>query len=324
VAELQALVALTELERKRQPAPQRSRWVLAAAFFATLLLASALIFVRTSGAPVEIEASVTEFQFDLPATQTLTPTLVVHSLKLAGARNVEPPLGQQALVLRAGGSECDGSVTLEPIVLPAGARVGIRASASARRVQLSLLAPGAVLRAAVAGCVAANVGASNGKVISGVIALTLGDDEADVELAAPDGSAITFAQSIEARTLAFTQIEQLAREDATHLRHISTLRAGRVVLPSLAGREVALRRGEIISFDRSIGKIQDIEPGAGTLALRFAGDVQGMATGQAEHRRSLMPTWLEWLRANQALSLLWGSALYLFGLVVGLLRWWRP
>jgi hypothetical protein len=36
-----------------------------------------------------------------------------------------------------------------------------------------------------------------------------------------------------------------------------------------------------------------------------------------------MPTWLEWLRARHGLSLLWGTALYLFGLAVGVLRWWR-
>ena len=39
--------------------------------------------------------------------------------------------------------------------------------------------------------------------------------------------------------------------------------------------------------------------------------------------RSLMPTLLEWLRKRQALSLLWGTALYLSGIALTLRRWWR-
>jgi hypothetical protein len=35
-----------------------------------------------------------------------------------------------------------------------------------------------------------------------------------------------------------------------------------------------------------------------------------------------MPTYLEWLRARHGLSLLWGTTLYLFGVIVGALRWW--
>ena len=36
-----------------------------------------------------------------------------------------------------------------------------------------------------------------------------------------------------------------------------------------------------------------------------------------------MPTLLDWLRQRQGLSLLWGTALYLFGIVTTFRRWWR-
>jgi hypothetical protein len=34
-----------------------------------------------------------------------------------------------------------------------------------------------------------------------------------------------------------------------------------------------------------------------------------------------MPTLLEWARAQHGVSLLWGGSLYMFGIVVSLLRW---
>lgn len=48
-----------------------------------------------------------------------------------------------------------------------------------------------------------------------------------------------------------------------------------------------------------------------------------MTSGDGAERRSLMPTWLELLRAQHGLGLLWGSTLYLAGVAMGVLRWWR-
>ena len=90
----------------------------------------------------------------------------------------------------------------------------------------------------------------------------------------------------------------------------------------LAGRELHLRSGEGLRFGSSHGEVRTLELRDGHIALTFHGYVRGMTTGGAENRRSLMPTYLEWLSAQHGLSLLWGTTLYLFGLVIGLLRNW--
>jgi hypothetical protein len=51
--------------------------------------------------------------------------------------------------------------------------------------------------------------------------------------------------------------------------------------------------------------------------------VTAVTAGWGENRRSLMPTWLEWLRARHGLSLLWGSTVYIVGLLMGALRWFK-
>lgn len=325
VAELQALAALADMERKRRGVPMRARVPLAVAFVGTLLLASLLLFVRVPSTPIELEAVATDLRFELPAEQPLTRTMPLQSLRAVGVRREAEAggvAGPPVVSLQAGGIDgCKGALTLEPVLLPVGAQVGLRAGAVPGRVHLSLKAPGARLQVSASGCDARRpAGAARG------ITLVLGGEEADIELSAADGAAIAFATGIAARQLAFDQTELLAGgslTDSTYVRSVSTLRSGRLHLLALAGREQALRRGEALAFSRVEGELQELALADGALSVRFAGQARGMQTGGAGYARSLMPTWLEWLRANQAVSLLWGSALYAFGLAAAVRRWWR-
>lgn len=92
---------------------------------------------------------------------------------------------------------------------------------------------------------------------------------------------------------------------------------------SLNGKERSLRPGEKIRFEQVRGEIRTLRLDDNQIALKFHGHVQGMSTGSPENRSSLMPTCLEWLSARHSLSLFWGTTLYLFGLITGILRWWR-
>jgi hypothetical protein len=58
------------------------------------------------------------------------------------------------------------------------------------------------------------------------------------------------------------------------------------------------------------------------IALRFYGQVSDLRIHWGEETINLMPTYLEWLRTQHGLYLLWGSALYLFGLLITIVRWW--
>jgi hypothetical protein len=84
-----------------------------------------------------------------------------------------------------------------------------------------------------------------------------------------------------------------------------------------------LRSHEELRFIQARGEIRSIGLKDGGLALNFRGRVRGMASGSLAHPRNLMPRWLDWLRANQPLSLLWGSAVYLFGLSTAVRQWWK-
>jgi hypothetical protein len=318
VAELQALATLVAMDRRRRGDPWRSRLPPLLMGVISLLLLSLLLFQRTTRTPVELDMGVTALQFVSTTEQAITRTLPLFALRGAGLQHDEGGVAAPVLAWNADDGACGATLTLEPLVLPAGSRVGLRSAPGATRVHLSLLAPGARLHVSQTGCTS---GQSARQVRERV--LSLGDEEVDLEIQVPEGSRIAFAPAIGASAIAFDEVEQLAGDDRTHVRLVSTVREGRVRLPALGGKEWPLRRGERLDLTRTRGDLRELEAGAGMLTLRYSGEVSGLARGDAPHAQNLMPTWLEWLRANQSLSLLWGSLFYLVGLSMAVWRWWR-
>jgi len=119
------------------------------------------------------------------------------------------------------------------------------------------------------------------------------------------------------------RIDEVSEGDKTAVRAVSTIQSGSVYLEELGGRELHLRAQEGLRFVQARGEVRSIGVKDGALALNFHGRVRGMASGPLDHPRNLMPRWLDWLRENQPLSLLWGSAVYLFGLSTALRQWWK-
>jgi hypothetical protein len=60
-----------------------------------------------------------------------------------------------------------------------------------------------------------------------------------------------------------------------------------------------------------------------SIGVQFHGTVSGMTAGSAEIRRSLMPTFLEWLAARQSLLLLWIGSSTAIGIIARLLKFLR-
>jgi len=109
----------------------------------------------------------------------------------------------------------------------------------------------------------------------------------------------------------------------TLVREVSTIDSGVVYFESIDGSARPLRAGEGLHFTASRGEISGWRVADDGLLLRFVGRVRGMSAGSGGIRRSLMPTVLDWLRAQHGLSLLWGSTAYVVGLFITVLGWWK-
>ncbi len=340
VARLQRLL---EIHAAAHPAPVPRRWPLAVAFGLTLLVSSVLLFLRVSETDVDLDLRLSEVSFSIPTPQVLTASMSLATLGASGLRGVQLPAPDgagfervgnagvlSAVRLSAASSEGrQGTVSLAPIVLPAGTRVWISQDRTAH-YRLSIEAPPKVelgLRADV-----------NGRVDVGVpgrpatrlelrsprgIALESGVDQVDLDLGFPRLPATPFVPQIPIEGFRLSRVEEFVSAGGTLVRSASTVLAGTLYFESLAGQERKLRPGEPLAFARSRGEIRTLELREDGIGLRASIRVREMTVGSADNRRSLMPTWLEWLQARHALSLLWGTATYVFGMLLLVLRWWR-
>ncbi len=342
VEALERLARLVEIHGNAQPSPPRKRWPLAAALGGTLLIASLLLFSRVSETEIELDLSLSEATFVLPRPQVLTDVMSLSALGISGLREVRlprvregvpqtpPPSERPASAIRlsvASEGERQGTITLATLPLPAKTRVRLHRTEVPHQYRVSLEGPGLDLRVNVNGPVRIGLSGTSPQQLDFTspksILLRPSSDEIDLDLTLPGPSRGAFSRQLLVTDLSFLRIDSFTDLDRTIVRPVSTLLSGTLYLESLNGRSVLFRPGEALHFEDVRGEIRTLQLHDDRIALKFHGRVRGMSVGWGDSRRSFMPTYLEWLRARHGLSLLWGSTLYVFGLIVGVLRWWR-
>jgi hypothetical protein len=243
-------------------------------------------------------------------------------------RTVRGPAGSAAAVqlsLAPDGGE--GGISLAGLALPAGARLRLAPAESGPQVRLSLERAAQELRVDVWGAILIGVAGEGAEVRDFAsprsILLRCGGERVDLDLGLAGDGRRPLARQLLAEDLLLSRIEESVGAERTLVRRVSTVLSGTLYFESLSGQARPLRPGEALRFAAARGEIRTLDLADGHLGLKFHGRVRGMASGSGERPRSLMPTSLDWLRARHGLTLLWGTTLYLTGIVVSLLRWWR-
>jgi hypothetical protein len=339
---IEALAHLARLVEFRSSSRQKSRnWWAALVFVGTLAIVSVLLFARVPTTDIELELSLAEFSFVLAKDQALTGTMGLSALGASGLGRVQTPESRGPFLeqSQAPGDSAtavsvtpfsrgtrQGSLTLAPVPLPAGARVTVQRPDLPNQCRLSTTVPGLIIEATVNGPVTVGLAGSLARefdfAIPRPVRLETGAEDLALDLTFAKMPQSPFSPQLQVRDLSFSRIDQFLGPDRTLVKRLSTILSGTLYFESLNGQERRLRAGEELRFERSQGEIRTIELADHHIALKFHGRVSGMTTGAGEGHRSIMPTYLEWLWARHGLSLLWGTSLYVFGLIAGALRWW--
>lgn len=325
----------------RAPAPPPTtvpnRWLPALAFFTTLVVASVLLFVRVTRTTIELNGTFTGLGFVAAQEQPLGRPMRVTALGVAGARSVQlpeevPPVAG-ATTARVAVDEADpkqgGSILVDRIVVPAGTRVWLARTDVPRQYRLTLRAPASAtieVHADVAGALAfAPSTAARGTVlrVPRAIDVSSSDGALDLDLTLAAGAPPPRWEQLAVRDLRVYRVEDVQDAARPLARPLSTIQSGSLYFEALGGAERKLRAGELLRFGEASGTILSLDLRDDGIAAIFQGEVRDMRSGSGDEPRSLMPTLLEWLRKRQALSLLWGTALYLSGIGLTLRRWWR-
>lgn len=339
--EFEALNRLARLAEIQDEAHSRSRprWPVIATFAGTLVILSVLLFARVPQTDIELDVVASGISFVLPSQQKLVDALTVIRLGGAGLRDVELPRSRDRAAHAIHSEESDtalqissgdnSSLNLDALILPAGTVVSVRHAEHPYQYRLMLERAQPDVRLAVLGSVNVRVSGAGRQQFHfnapSEVLLRFGDAEIDLNVGLPKASAMTLAPQLAVSQLAFSEIDEAADLARTVVRRVSTITSGTLYLESLNGETRLLRAGDDIKFGCSEGILRTVQFGESSIVVKFHGRVSGMTLGSGNNRRSLMPTWLEWLRARHSLSLFWAATLYVFGLVTAAFRWFgRP
>ena len=314
--------------------PPPNRLLLASVFGATLVVASVLLFVRVPTTTIELSGVLSGVGFVATQEQPLNRPLRVSAVGIAGVKDAQlpeeiPALGRGASAVRIA-TDSAGSIVVDRIVVPAGTQVWVSRTDLPRQYRISLRSTAAApikVHADVMG----NVEFAPANARPTTVALraprpvdiTGSDGTLDLDVTLAPGAAVPRWQQLVVRDVRVHRVEDEHDAARPLARPVSTVLSGSIFFESLGGTERKLRAGETLRFGAATGTILTFDLREDGIAATFQGVVREMRTSAWDHPRSLMPTLLDWLRRRQGLSLLWGTAIYIYGMGVALRRWWR-
>jgi hypothetical protein len=339
---LNRLARLLELEESVSDRQPRRAWELAAILVATLIVVSALLFAHVNQTEVELEIDATRVSFTTASEQVLFEEIDLKALGASGLSRITLP---DSIVAAFGGAavttEADQSVRLTVAEMdgrrgaigiselkpskPTATEMRLRAQAGEYRV--SFQDPGMTIEVGVVGPIQVTIAGLGERTVDLSIpqgvALEPTQGTVDLDLTFRDVAPAAMTPQIPISSLEFWRVDEFGDRRISVLRTLSTILGGTIYFEALNGTQRSLRRGEVLRFENVQGEIRTLSMDRDRLSLRFHGHVKGMSTGDSQSVRTLMPTWLDWLKAQHGLSLLWGTTLYLAGLVIAALRWFK-
>jgi hypothetical protein len=337
---LTRLQRLAEIAEGARPAPSREWWILPAVLVASLVFASILLFVHLRNAEVEVDVVSTELAFRLEANTVLAPGMNIAAVSISGPQVVDLPdfltaEGHLAAVprevnnisLRVQEKSDSTSITLPSFQLPQGTEVRLEAKA-ANIYRFTLNTPKGTFAEIPLSCQGqvrvglSGVPANQYRIpVPAAVHSRAASEQIVLDLTFPDNTRFALTPQLPISFLSFVHVEQ--NLDRTGVRYISSILSGILYMDSLNGEQHTLRSGEGLRFQTSQGEMRRLSLQEATISSQFQGNVQQMTTGSHYTRVNLMPSLLEWFRARHGVYLLWGTALYLFGIGCGVLRWLR-
>lgn len=339
---LERIVRLVKILGQTEKRPRRRRWPIAAALAATLAIMSGLLFLRVPATNVDMDLEVDELAFVMARSATLTGAIPLAELGAAGLAALRLPRstdssGQvhaggdktwsqiQLSAAEPGQGQVPGRITLAPLTPAADTKVWLRMIQAPGQYGLSLqhdeiaveltLSGRLILRSPDDADVERDFGRGRPMVLMGR------ERTVDIMMTVAEDAQATFSRVIPVNALKLLK----AHQDTVGQTPIetSTIRAGTIHFSDLDEVSRPLRAGERLRLELSEGHIRALGFAEGHVTFSFHGRITELTSGEGRGQRSLMPTYLKWLSDQYTLSLLWGSVVYVFGLALAIMRWWK-
>jgi hypothetical protein len=322
--------------------PTVGRGILAATFILTALLMTIVFFMHLRTESIEFEGDLTGFSFSTLRSHLLPIPSRLIDLSVAGIKTLEiqsslsascqqaltqgsqlPPLRLSSQVV----GKDRGAIGVSDLIAPAGSQVALTHAASGLRYRLVLVPPSdaaliAPASVAAFGPIRVRAGTCDETIPEGSPLLVSLYESAGIPLslnlqAEEEDSAADWGLPI--KDLSMVHLANDAQGQV-----LSTVLKGAISFDSTPGKQRLVRAAEHLEFVGFSGVIHTVVIAKDRIKVRLTGTVNDVKSGETKTFRTLMPTWFEWLTANHGLITLWSASIYLFGLALAVLRWWRP
>ncbi len=337
-SEVTALESLSNLKREHLggEAPKRRNLVPLVLLIATAVVITCLVFIPLPLIQVEMDLVCSAVTFRTEGAVQLTG---LSSLKLLqgvafAPAQVEEPVNLRTLELTAPMElrpKDQGSLTLSSITIPARTVVSIEKTADEGTWRLQIGSPRAKIAATLAGSVEVSAPGSAPETINfghgAKVALDAAPSTSMLEIHVTPGNAESFLvrRTIRLTEVSFEEvIEEPTPENVGVIRgRASSVLEGRIFNESLGGQQSSLRNREQVDVSVIDGQIRELRLDKAALHVNLSASAREVTIGNGGGSRSLRPSYLEWLAEYHTLQLAWGSAAWLFALVLGGVKWWQ-
>jgi hypothetical protein len=341
IESLERLARLLQLQKVAGETPPRRSWQVAAILFTTLFVVSVLLFAHVDKTEIELETDATHVSFLIETEQVLFEQVDLNALGVSGLSKVTLPdpiaaaFGGRAVIeepdqsIRLSVAEINGrrgAIGISEIKPTKATAVDVRWKGPNGQYRLSLQNPGMTFDIGVLGPVRVTIPGLGSQTIELPIPQSLALEPTqgvDLDMTFRDLEHAEMTAQVPVSMLEFWRVDEFGDRRLSVLRTLSTILRGTIYFEALDGVSRSLRAGEVLRFAHVHGEVRTLRMRDDRLSLGFHGQVEGMSTGIDQRIHSLMPTWLDWLKAQHGLSLLWGTTLYVTGLAFAALRWFK-
>ncbi|MDY7232723.1 hypothetical protein SYV04_40430 [Hyalangium sp. s54d21] len=340
LSELQLLLDVAE-----RIAPNRKKFIyhpMVLLVVVAVLVLVGMTCIRIQTTEIELSATMSGFDATLGRKyQLLRNNIEAASLTVTGASKLRlpddagrplslKPQGESGLTLMVNpepeATMPSTTIKLRPFFLPANARFGLSV-ASARDLAIDIKHPEVLLQADFVGPVRLDaLGFDSRSVLLNAAAglSAWSGDDSRIDIQAAQTLDCIMCLPVPISHLAFDSTDEGFDGKERIVTPFSRIISGTLVLRDLGNKEVPLRLGTPVVLG-----IQDGELGPasidseGRISIVFHGNIDRLKIGSGNNTKNLMPSYLEWVAANQKLALIWGALAFIVALTISVWNWFR-
>jgi len=124
----------------------------------------------------------------------------------------------------------------------------------------------------------------------------------------------------EVSDMSFSKVVKKRISEKVVEKEISDILNGKLVLENVGNKVIDLRRNEVLSGNLN-GNIYSLRVREGNIEMEFYGEGTNLRKSFASNQKNINPSILENIYHNSSWTLLWGVALYIFGLFKSTINW---